>query len=103
MDPARLPPDEVARLRAGYEAGGARGFWEAGLEALASRGDRLGTTGLYTMAQTYAQLDEAFAQLEHVVRARYPIAPSLAVDGSFAPLHGDPRFDELKRGMGLPT
>jgi TolB-like protein len=106
LDPTRLPPDEVARLRAGYDAGGARGFWEAGLEALASRGDRLGTPGLYTMAQVYAQLgrlDEAFAHLERVVRARHPIAPNLAIDGSFAALHGDPRFEELKRWMGLPA
>ena len=57
------------------------------------------------MPQACAQLgrlDEAFAYLDRVVSARHPIGPNLAFEEAFAPLHGDPRFDELKRRIGLP-
>jgi adenylate cyclase len=104
LDPDRLPPDLLEEIRAGYAADGERGFWEASLKGLGSRIDRLGAGTLFDMAQACAQLgrpDEAFDLLSRVVAERDPNAPQLVLDPALAPLRSDPRFEDLKRELGL--
>ena len=104
LDPDRQPPETVAELRAGYAAAGERGFWEATLEALGSRIDRLPTGARFDMAQACAQLgrtDEAFDHLDRLIEARHPSTPQVLWDPLMEPLRSDPRFEELKRKMGL--
>jgi adenylate cyclase len=102
LDPARVPADLVAELRSGYEARGARGFWEAQLEGVRSREDVPGR--LLDMAQACVQLgraDEAFELLERGVEARDLYVTQIFSERLFHPLRSDPRFDVLLRKMGL--
>jgi TolB-like protein/class 3 adenylate cyclase len=104
IDPDRQPPETVAELRAGYEAAGERGFWEATLEALGPRIDRLPSGSRYDMVQACAQLgrmDEAFDHLDPLVEARHASTPQVLWDPLMEPLRSDPRFEELKRKLGL--
>jgi TolB-like protein/class 3 adenylate cyclase/Tfp pilus assembly protein PilF len=104
IDPDRQPPETVAELRAGYEAAGERGFWEATLEALGPRIDSLPSGSRYDMAQACARLgrtDEAFDHLDRLVEAREPFTPQFLWDPLMEPLRSDPRFEELKRKLGL--
>jgi tetratricopeptide (TPR) repeat protein len=104
LNPDRQPPETVAELRAGYEAAGERGFWEATLEALGPRIDSLPSGSRYDMAQACARLgrtDEAFDHLDRLVEAREPFTPQFLWDPLMEPLRSDPRFEELKRKLGL--
>lgn len=103
LDPGIYPPEMLEALRAGYAAGGERGLWEAILEELASRIDH----SIYSrldMARACAHLgrpDETFEHLERLVAERNPMAPQLAWDPGLASLRSDPRFEDLKRKLGL--
>jgi TolB-like protein/Flp pilus assembly protein TadD len=103
LGPHNQPPEMVEALRAGYSATGERGLWEAMLEEL---GPLIGHSS-YTrleMAVACAQLgrrEEAFEHLERLVAERNPIAPQLAWDPGLASLRSDPRFEDLKRKLGL--
>jgi serine/threonine-protein kinase len=61
--------------------------------------------GAFYIALVYATLgrnDEAFAWLEEAYSNRDPWLPFLAVHPEFDRLHGDPRFDDLVRRIGIP-
>ena len=47
------------------------------------------------------EIDEALACLEMCLQGRAPQLPWLAADPDFDSLHGDPRFDELLRRIGI--
>jgi TolB-like protein len=49
------------------------------------------------------EIDQALACLEMCLQGRAPQLPWLATDPDFDSLHGDPRFDELLRRIGIPA
>jgi tetratricopeptide (TPR) repeat protein len=60
----------------------------------------------YNVAVIYAGLgekDEAFAWLNRAYQERSYLLTYLTVDERLDNLHSDPRFDELRRRIGLPT
>jgi serine/threonine protein kinase len=60
----------------------------------------------YNFAVIYAGLgnkDEAFAWLNRAYQERSYLLTYLTVDERLGNLHSDPRFDELRRRVGLPT
>jgi tetratricopeptide (TPR) repeat protein len=104
LDPHFAPPEITGEARKGYAAAGGRGFWEATLEGLAARIDRLGAWAHSDMAEACAQLgrtDQAFAHLERLVEARDYYAAQIPRNPLLKPLRSDPRFDALKRKLGL--
>jgi TolB-like protein len=104
LDPDIMPPEFVAEIREGYASAGERGFWEANLRGLGTRPDRLGPHNLLDMASACAQLgrlDEAFVHLERLVAERSAVAPQLLWEPLLTPLRSDPRFEDLKRKLGL--
>ncbi|MGH7589408.1 MAG: tetratricopeptide repeat protein [Gemmatimonadota bacterium] len=104
LNPDLMPPEIVAEIREGYASAGERGFWEAYLRGMGTQLDRLGPYPLLDMAQACVQLgrpDEAFVHLERLVAERDPAAPQLLWEPLLAPLRSDPRFEDLKRKLGL--
>jgi TolB-like protein/tetratricopeptide (TPR) repeat protein len=104
LDPDIMPPEIVAEIREGYASAGERGFWEATSRAFGVRLDRLASHYLLDMACACAQLgrrDEAFVHLERLVAERGPVGPQLLWEPLLTPLRSDPRFEELKRKLGL--
>ena len=60
----------------------------------------------YNFVVIYAGLgnkDEAFAWLNRAYQERSYLLTYLTVDERLDKLHFDPRFDELRRRVGLPT
>jgi predicted Zn-dependent protease len=60
----------------------------------------------YNFAVIYAGLgdkDEAFVWLNRAYQERSYLLTYLTVDERLDNLHSDPRFDELRRRVGLPT
>ena len=58
------------------------------------------------LAETYATLgekDQAFRWLEETYKARMSFLPWIRDNLAYAPLHGDPRFDDLVRRMNVPA
>ncbi len=93
LDHDGMPRDFVREVRAGYETGGERGFWEAVLEGLRSRPHSRGRD--YFMLQACARLgriDEAFALIDRLLEARRPSALQVAFDPLLDPLRPDPRW-----------
>jgi hypothetical protein len=86
-------------LRAAYDTAG----WEGLLEAQTAL--FLTVPDYYSAAQGYAELgraDEAFDALFAALEAREGFAwQECRVDPVFAPMHSDPRWDELLRRMGF--
>lgn len=75
------------------------------LDGNASRIDELGSRVRFNMAVACAQLgriDEAFQHLERVVEERQTTPAALVLEPLLAPLRSDPRFEELKRRVGVP-
>jgi TolB-like protein/class 3 adenylate cyclase/Tfp pilus assembly protein PilF len=93
-----MSPDVLAELRAGYETGGARGYWEAWLAALGSREGFLhGPFYLAIACAKLGRLDEAFEWLDRIVAERNPIAVQISGYPAFESLRSDPRYEELLR------
>ena len=97
-----FPPDFVAKVREGYRSHGERGFWEATVEGMQSAQDIRGRD--YDVVQALAQLgrtDEAFAVVDQLLSERSPLAHLISLDPLFDPLRSDPRFEEIRRSLGL--
>jgi hypothetical protein len=63
------------------------------------------TTDPYSVATIYAILhdrEQAFRWLERAYQQRYRAVLNVKVDPFFDSLHGDPRFADLLRRIGLP-
>ena len=102
--PDRQPPDIVEKLRTGYAAGGGPGYWGAMLEEAGTRIDDLGPDAHGDMAQACAQLgraDEAFDHLKQALEGHLPQAWQKVMDPLLEPLRSDPRFEEMRRSLGL--
>ncbi|HJU87553.1 MAG TPA: tetratricopeptide repeat protein, partial [Gemmatimonadota bacterium] len=100
----RQPPEMIEKLRAGFAAAGGPGFWRAMLEEVAPRIDDLGPDAYGDMAQACAQLgrpDEAFDHLEQALEGHLPQAWQVVMDPLLEPLRSDPRFEDIKRSLGL--
>jgi tetratricopeptide (TPR) repeat protein len=102
--PDQHPPEMVEKLRAGHARAGGPGFWEVVLEEVPPRIDDLGPDGYGDMAQACAQLgrpDEAFDHLRRALAGHLPQAWQVVMDPLLEPLRSDPRFEEIKRSLGL--
>jgi serine/threonine protein kinase/tetratricopeptide (TPR) repeat protein len=92
-------------LAASYARAGRRGEAFAVLGPLESNARRLHRGG-YLVAIVYAALgdrDAAFRWLEQAYNEHDTFLPWLNVDPEFDKLHGDPRFDDLVRRIGIPS
>ena len=99
---------DATALRHAFRAGGERGYWKEYLalvlrtinEPDGYRSDRV------EVAAVYARLgkkDKAFAWLEQAYQAREGILLGMVnSDASFNNLHGDPRYSDLLKRLGLP-
>jgi tetratricopeptide (TPR) repeat protein len=104
LAPHTQPPGVVEKLRAGHALAGGSGFWRAMLEEIAPRIDDLGLDAHGDLAQACAQLgrsDEAFDHLRQALEGHLPQAWQVVMDPLLEPLRSDPRFDEIKRSLGL--
>jgi TolB-like protein/DNA-binding winged helix-turn-helix (wHTH) protein/Tfp pilus assembly protein PilF len=93
------------RLTKALKSGGVAGFWKEQL-AQDLRASQKSSAGFDVIAQDYAQAGEkdlAFQWLEKSMEAREGQELTLlAVDPMWNNLHGDPRFSNLLRRIGLP-
>ncbi|MFN2421351.1 MAG: adenylate/guanylate cyclase domain-containing protein [Gemmatimonadota bacterium] len=98
LKPELIPPDFMAELRAGYETGGARGYWEAWHAGVLSR-EKFHVRSFYlALACTkLGRVDEAFEWIDQLVAERNAVAPQVLVHPSFETLRSDPRYEELVR------
>ena len=92
--------EETARLKAAYERGGAQAFWRHRLAAAMKQPHPLP----YVVALYHAQLGERDRALEWLERAyaeRDRFLIFVGADHRFAPLAGDPRFEQFRRRVGI--
>ena len=88
-----------------YAVAGQRGKALQVLGELQARSDS-SYVSPFDIATIYAGLGDrtkTFDYLEKAYQARVPYLVYLAVDPHFDALHGDPRFRDLVRRIGLPT
>ncbi len=96
------PSGFVTEIRAGWAAGGERGFWEAVLEGLRSRPEVRGRD--YFMVQAAARLgriDEAFLKIGALLVDRKSSALQLPFDPLLDPLRSDPRWGKVLEALEL--
>jgi tetratricopeptide (TPR) repeat protein len=99
--------ERANRLGKAFKSAGERGFWKEilaqDLESVRASG---GDSHSSQIAEDYAlagQKDKAFEYLEKAYQAREGGELTLlAVDPVWRNLHGDPRFSNLLKRMGLP-
>ncbi|UCC83109.1 MAG: tetratricopeptide repeat protein [Gemmatimonadota bacterium] len=95
---SRLGAGSAEGLRAAYDSAGWEGLLEAQIPLFLSLPNH------YFAARAYVQLgrlDESFDALYAGIDAREAFTWESRVDPSFAPLHSDPRWDELLRRLGF--
>jgi TolB-like protein/DNA-binding winged helix-turn-helix (wHTH) protein/Tfp pilus assembly protein PilF len=101
----RESADKAARLTSALKASGAAGFWKE-LLAQDLRAQQGTNSGFDAIAQDYAMAgdrDHAFEWLEKSIQAREGQELTLlAVDPVWNNLHGDHRYSNLLRRIGLP-
>jgi len=105
-------PDEAARItaefRKAFQTGGPIGYWHKSLEGTLYEHQQAGANYFpaYQMASAYARVGEkenAFLWLEKSYEEREGGSITLLrYEPDFDSLHGDPRFTNLLRRMGLP-
>ncbi|MGD8495864.1 MAG: tetratricopeptide repeat protein [Gemmatimonadales bacterium] len=93
---ADVPEEEIAAARAAYDEGGLHG-----LNMVVAR--QASESGLHVIAATrYAEVgetDEAFAELDRALEERDSLLIQLRTDRGLAPLHDDPRWDDVLRRL----
>ena len=100
-----LPADGVARLRSAYQAGGADAFWREQLRAARDMAARryVPPHDFLFIYSRLGEIDRVLEYAERCVEINSGILVFMAVDPCFHHLHGDPRFQDLLRRLGLPT
>ncbi len=96
------PPEEVAKIRRAYITSGMPGVYRLMIEEL-QKTDLLGE---FPRAFYYAKLgdtNKAMDCLENAYAAHDGALLFLAVHPAFESMHGDPRFRELVRRIGIPN
>ena len=97
---------DAAALRHAFQTSGAKGYWKENFAlALRSLNERngFGNTDIATAYASQGNKDKAFAWLEKAYQAREGIPLSfINSDPSFQSLHGDPRYSDLLKRLGLP-
>jgi len=98
---------EANMLRQALKTGGEKGMWEKNLELLLpemKRSGEVSSPGLVAAVYALAgDKDHAFEWLNQAYVERDGASITLAkVDPTFKNLHGDPRFADLLRRLGLP-
>src|SRR6202011_604053 len=100
---AGMPVEKVAALKAAYAASAMRGYWQKRLN-LAKEDLRQRPRWPLEMAELSARADDknqAFEWLEKAYEGGDMALLSLKIEPMFASLHGDPRFDDLIKQIGL--
>ncbi|MBI3650879.1 MAG: tetratricopeptide repeat protein [Acidobacteria bacterium] len=96
-------PQETEALRQVFHSSGASGYWQKEL-ARATEQMQSGRVNSWRMARIYTELNNAeaaFAWLEKALAERSGLIIFLNVVPFFDRLHGDPRFADLARRVGL--
>jgi serine/threonine-protein kinase len=93
--------DDVASLRAAGAAGGMRAFWRRWLEIEARQPKYPHTHGPVLARLKAGDPRRALEELEKLGEERSPWARVVGVEPQFDPLRGDPRFQALRRKVGL--
>jgi len=114
-------PEAIASLKQAISLGGTTEVWASLGHAYAASGKRKEAQKVieqlrelsvheyvapYNIAVIYAGLgekDEAFVWLNRAFQERSYLLTYLTVDERLNNLHSDPRFDELRHRVGLPT
>jgi serine/threonine protein kinase/tetratricopeptide (TPR) repeat protein len=114
-------PEAIAAFKQGISLGGVTEVWSSLGHVYAVAGKRADAQKVldhlkelsvheyvapYNFAVIYAGLgdkDEAFVWLNRAYQERSYLLTYLTVDERLDNLHSDPRFDELRRRIGLPT
>jgi TolB-like protein/DNA-binding winged helix-turn-helix (wHTH) protein len=105
--PEEAAEEAAARLKA-FKSGGEKGFWQENLErdlkAMKQSGARyFSASGIAIDYASAGEKDKAFEWLEKAYEQREGQAITLLkCEPSFKSLHGDPRFADLLRRLGLP-
>lgn len=100
---AGASPEQVAALVAGNDPAAARrriAAWR--LQRLAAQAGYASPYHAATLEVESGDREAAFGALRRAVAGHDPAAVLLAVDPELAPLRADPRFDALRRQLGLP-
>ncbi len=96
--------DFLNSVEPAYKNGGEKAFFQASLQFEKQRHPRAGDVTL-RMAQAEANLgeiDEAFRDLNRMVDQHDTVICGISLDPLLKPLHGDPRYAELRARLGLP-
>jgi len=96
------PPERAAAARQAFQRGGWPGYCRWQLTQLQARGDRGDYLPLARFHTALGQADEAIATLERAHQEGEPLLFLITSVEWFEPLHGDPRFKDLARRLGLP-
>ncbi len=96
-------PDDIARLKADFAAGGLQGYWRKQLDRLLKQ-EKSKYVGNSNIANLFAQLGEkelALARLQRAVEDREYGVVLLKINPRLDGLRADPRFVALVRRVGL--
>lgn len=99
-----FPKEVAAAMDLAYQRGGYRGALKAKMDTMTKIEKRGVTIDPYFFAFAYAQLgdyDRALDELEKACERRSPNMIYLETDPPFESLHGDARFENLARRVGL--
>jgi TolB-like protein/Tfp pilus assembly protein PilF len=102
-DPARVAKGKQVMLEA-YRAGGAKGYWQQGLEFIKedlAKGEDVEPADLAAIYSRLGEKDKAFEWLEKVFEEREEGRQSFNVAPAWDNLRGDPRFAEILRRVGF--
>jgi TolB-like protein/DNA-binding winged helix-turn-helix (wHTH) protein len=106
INPAKAVRDAAA-LRHAFQTSGARGYekeyFVQALRGINEPNQKFGNVDIAAVYAWQGNKDKAFAWLEKAYQARQGILLSLInSDPNFQSLHGDPRYSDLLRRLGLP-
>jgi len=97
-------PQDLTKLRRGYEKSGRRGYWLAQLAAEKARGGDKAPSKICWMAEIYAQAGDNKQSLAYLNQAlQHPCneLPYLGIDPLFDGLRGDPGFRQILAQLHL--